>query len=234
MMELRNIRVVLDDKRILGPVDLDWKKGESIAILGANGAGKSTLLKVLATLQKPSFGEMRFSGGMQQKEWRQSIGTVFPETFLYDALTGIENLIFYAKLYAMKNPNHVEERLGEVGLWSVRDEPVHTYSKGMKQRLSIARALVHQPAWLLLDEPFDGLDMESVSIVEQLLSKLRMQGIGWVLVSHDMEQAWKNCDRALLLHQGRFCEEANCDRNSYEPFLLQARRWMKESPYAVS
>jgi len=234
MMELRNVRVVLDEKRILGPIDLDWKKGESIALLGANGAGKSTLLKVLATLHKPSLGEMKFPDDMGLKKWRQSIGTVFSETFLYDALTGMENLNFYAKLYGTANRTDAEERLKEVGLWTVRYEPVRTYSKGMKQRLSIARALVHHPAWLLLDEPFDGLDLESISIMEQLLSKLRLHGMGWVLVTHDMEQAWNNCDRALLLHQGRFCEQANCDEFSYDPFLQQVRRWMKESPYAVS
>lgn len=221
MIQLHQVHIELNEKPILRSIDLEWKQGESIALAGANGAGKSTLLKVLATLLKPASGKMILPEGKGLKQWRRSIGTVFPETFMYDALTAKENLEFYAQLYHVngENINRIEEMLDQVGLFQVRHEWVRTFSKGMRQRLSIARALIHQPDYLLLDEPFDGLDAKSTEQIELLLRHLKSSGVGWILVSHDLTQAWRLCDRALLLHQGRICVNTICEEDGYTTFL---------------
>jgi heme exporter protein A len=236
MIQLRQVHVELNEKPILRSIDLEWKQGESIALAGANGAGKSTLLKVLATLLKPASGKMILPKGKGLRQWRQSIGTVFPEIFMYDALTAKENLEFYAQLYHVnvKNINRAEEMLDQVGLFQVRHEWVRTFSKGMRQRLSIARALIHQPNYLLLDEPFDGLDAKSTEQIELLLRHLKSSGVGWILVSHDLSQAWRLCNRAILLHQGRIGLKATCKENAYPLFMEDYRRIVKETSDAIS
>jgi heme exporter protein A len=233
MMQLNDVRVVLDDKTILRSINLHWSPGESIALVGANGAGKSTLLKIVATLLKPSLGEMVLPGNMGIKQWRQSVGAVFPQTFLYDAMTAMENLQYYAHLYNVEEKTHLEILLKQVGLYHVRHDPIRVFSKGMKQRLSIARALVHQPKYLLLDEPFDGLDANSVDQIKDLLVNFKKEGVGWILVSHDVQQAWMLCDRVVLLHQGHIDLEMHCKEQSYSEFIREFRRMVKESPYAV-
>lgn len=229
MIELSDVNVMLDDKSILRSIDFVWRKGETVALLGPNGAGKSTLLKVVATLIKPTSGRLTFPEGMNKSEWRQTIGAVFQETFLYGSLTALENLEFYAKLYRCYDQKWIEEMLHRVGLWKVRNEKVNSYSKGMRQRLSLARALIHRPECLLFDEPFDGLDVESSIAMEQLFMQLRKEGVGWILVSHDIRQAWDYCDRAVLLYNGRINKESACHENTYESFLLELRHIMKES-----
>jgi ABC-type multidrug transport system ATPase subunit len=234
MIQLQQVNVELDEKHVLHSIDLKWRQGESIVLAGANGAGKSTLLKVLSTLLKPASGKMILPKEKGIRQWRQSIGTVFPETFLYDALTAIENLDFYAQLYNVRNINVIEEMLDKVGLFQLRHEPVRAFSKGMRQRLSIARALVHQPDYLLLDEPFDGLDAKSTEQIEQLLWHLKSSGVGWILVSHDLFQARRLCERAVLLHQGRIYLSTACNEDAYTKFLEDYRRILKETSDVIS
>lgn len=223
MIRLEDIGVVLDDKPILRSIRFVWEKGENIALLGPNGAGKSTLLKVMATLIKPTSGKLILPERISRNHWRQLIGAVFQETFLYGSLTAIENLQFYAKLYHRYDQKKIEELLSRVGLWKMRKERVDSFSKGMKQRLSLARALVHQPEYLLLDEPFDGLDMKSTEVISELFIDLKKEGVRWILVSHDIRQAWSYCDRAVVLYQGQLNQEINCHDQSYKTFLTDYR-----------
>lgn len=223
MMRLEDIGVVLDDKPILRSIHFVWEKGENIALLGPNGAGKSTLLKVMATLIKPTSGKLILPERISRNHWRQLIGAVFQETFLYGSLTAIENLQFYAKLYHHYDQNKIEELLSRVGLWEMRKERVDSFSKGMKQRLSLARALVHQPEYLLLDEPFDGLDMKSTEVISELFIDLKKEGVRWILVSHDIRQAWSYCDRAIVLYQGQLNQEIICNDQSYKTFFADYR-----------
>jgi heme exporter protein A len=235
MIQLCGVGVELNEKPVLHSIDLKWKQGETIALAGANGAGKSTLLKVLAVLIKPSTGEILFPDGTDTKQWRRSLGAVFPLNFLYDALTAMENLRFYARLYGTIQKDKMEEVLAQVGLFQVRNEPVRIFSKGMKQRLSIARALIHQPHYLLLDEPFDGLDANSAERIEELLLYFKKSGTGFMLVSHQLSHAWKLCDRALLLDHGRIRLDEACNDEAYANFLGEYRRVTeKEYGYGIS
>ncbi|WP_188453330.1 ABC transporter ATP-binding protein [Virgibacillus oceani] len=228
MMELQNINLFMNDKNVLHSINLQWRKGESIALIGANGAGKSSLLKVLGTLVKPNSGKLKYPSDLSVKEWKKLLGIVFPETFLYHSLTAYENLRFYQKLYGKINKDRIDEVLKQVKLFHVKQEIVDTYSKGMKQRLSIARALLHNPTYLLLDEPFDGLDSESKEILKNMLLQMRQKGTGYILVSHDSEQAWELCDRAVLMHEGRIIAEGKCTNQGYFPFIKRYREIVKE------
>jgi heme exporter protein A len=233
MMQLKQVDVVLEEKLVLQSVNLNWDKGQTLALIGANGAGKSTLLKVLAGLINPESGTVLLPSGMSMKEWRRYLGTVFQDTFLYNAMTPMENLEFYAQLYDVKNKTGIADLLKKVGLYRVRNERVSIFSKGMKQRLSIARALVHQPQYLLLDEPFDGLDVESVEQVMQLLNNLKQHGVGWLLVSHHMEQAWECCEEAIVLHRGQIRSRTACTDSTYTDFLGKYREMLKEQRHAI-
>lgn len=147
-------------------------------------------------------------------------------------MTAMENLRFYAKIYDITDIKPIENILKDVGLFRVRHEPVRSFSKGMKQRLSLARALLHRPRFLLLDEPFDGLDAESEDRIKLLLLSLHESGVGWVLVSHDVHMAWSLCDRTVLLHQGCIHQEIKCHEQEADVFLQNYRRLVKESPHA--
>lgn len=234
MVLLENVDVLINDIRILNQINFNCKKGEAIALCGANGAGKSTLLKVLAGIIKPSSGRIHYPEGMNPQQWRYSLGVVFPESFLYETLTAEENLHFYRRLYGVKDKHKVEQLLEDVGLKHVYDEFVGSFSKGMKQRLSIARALLHNPSYLLLDEPFEGLDIDSQSFLEHLLKDLAKQDTGIILVNHNIEQAWNICHRAILLHQGRVMIEENCRSESFRSFINHYRDMLKENNSAIS
>lgn len=233
MIQLQHIQVVLNEKAILRSINLNWKKGESIALTGANGAGKSTLLKVLSGSLQPNEGEIVHPEKMNPQQWRRNLGVIFEGNFLYEAMTAVENLHFYARLFRIAEPERAEKMLEKVGLFSVRHEQVRTFSKGMKQRLSIARALIHQPEYMLLDEPFDGLDSDSAHQIQHLLLDLKKDGIGWILVSHDIQKAWTLCDRAILLNQGCISLDMSCNDHTLPVFLNEHYRFVKESPYAL-
>ncbi|UOR13867.1 ABC transporter ATP-binding protein [Halobacillus amylolyticus] len=224
----------MNEKNVLRSINLHWRQGESIALIGANGAGKSSLLKVLSTLVKPSSGNIKYPVGISIRQWKESLGIVFPETFLYDGLTGYENLQFYQKLYGKVDKDGISQVLEQVELSQVQHELVSSYSKGMKQRLSIARALVHYPTYFLLDEPFDGLDLVSKQVLEDLLQQMHKKGTSYILVSHDTEHAWKLCDRALLMHKGRIVLEEKCTREGYLRFTNLYNALFKENQHDIS
>jgi heme exporter protein A len=233
MLVLENVEVNIDEHMILNQINLNWSKGEAIAVCGANGAGKSTLLKACAGLLQPSSGTVGYPDRMNLQQWRRSLGVIFPESFLYEKLTARENLDFYRRLYGVKDKHRAEQLLDDVRLSHVHDEFVRSFSKGMKQRLSIARALLHNPPFLLLDEPFEGLDVESQSFLEQWLKELKEHGTGILLVNHNIQQAWKICDRAVLLHQGRVVIEKKCHNESFHSFMNVYRGTMKENNGAI-
>lgn len=225
-MELKDVYVSLDGNPILKSINFSWNERETVAIIGANGAGKTTLLKLICLLVKPVKGELLLSG-LTGDSWRHKLGVVFPETFLYDDLTAYENLQFYQKLYRSSDPKKIIEMLEAVHLQTVKDEQVGTFSKGMKQRLSIVRALIHDPEFLILDEPFDGLDIQSKQILEDLLAERKNKGIGWLLVSHDVEHAWSLCDQALLMDRGKIVVHESCEKKKFDPFIKRYRLLMK-------
>ncbi len=195
--------------RAVGPLDLAVRAGETVALLGPNGAGKSTLLRLFATLQSPTSGRLRlFGSGASSFEGvasvRRRIGYLSHQTFLYDHLTGLENLLFYARLYGLPDPARAAlEAIHGARLDHRRDDRVGGYSRGMQQRLAIARALLHRPDLLLLDEPFTGLDHAASSSLEATLAEAREAGRTCVLATHDLDLGLRAAGRALVLADGR-------------------------------
>jgi heme ABC exporter ATP-binding subunit CcmA len=194
-------------RRALNRVSFSIASGEIVAVLGPNGAGKTTLLFVAATLLAPTAGEVRFgdwnaaTGG---DELRRLIGLVGHDLYVYSELSAIQNLRFFARLYGADQVDaRVESAMRKAGLEGRGDESIATFSRGMRQRLSIERALIHDPRLVLLDEPFTGLDEASAEALKDRLRSLRERGCMVLMTTHDFEAADGLADRALLLHDGR-------------------------------
>jgi heme ABC exporter ATP-binding subunit CcmA len=192
---------------VLAGLDLTVDAGELVVLLGANGAGKTTLLRVLATLLRPSGGALRIFGedaSRRAPAARRRVGHVGHESACYPDLTGEENLQFYARLHAVPDPaRRIPELLRWAGLEGSACRPVRAYSRGMAQRLALARALLHGPELLLLDEPFSGLDPAGSARLRALLAELRQSGHSIVLSTHDIERVAPIATRVAILHRGR-------------------------------
>jgi heme exporter protein A len=192
---------------VLAGVDLVVDVGETVALLGPNGAGKTTLLRVLALLLRPSAGRLAIfgaDGATAPPALRRRIGYVGHESLCYPDLTAAENLAFYASLFAIPEATaRVAEVLAWAGLEETARRPARTFSRGMAQRLSLARALLHRPTLLLLDEPYTGLDPQAVEALQERLAALRAAGHAIVLTTHDIERAMPVATRLAILHRGR-------------------------------
>ena len=192
-------------------LDATFRGGEVCALLGPNGAGKSTLMNLLSTLMTPSEGELWVDGRslseVGARALRARIGFVGHHTMVYGALTAAENLTFFAQLYGLRHPEGLDqlvaERLEEVGLSETARRPAAGFSRGMAQRLSLARALLPDPAVLLLDEPFTGLDQEGIAQAEALIHKHKARGAAVIASSHDLGVMERISDVALMLKRGR-------------------------------
>lgn len=199
--------------QVLRGVDLDVRGGEMLAVAGPNGAGKTTLLRLLAGLMRPSAGEVRIRGQRPTRDDpgpRRAIGLLSHHTFLYDDLTPAENLHFTARLYGLADAaGATRTALEEVGLTARADTPVRHLSRGLLQRAAIARALLHQPDILLLDEPFTGLDAPSADRFRTLLASQLARGRALVLVSHHLAEAWDLATHVAVLSGGRWALEGS-------------------------
>jgi len=189
----------------LSALDLEVHAGESLTIFGPNGAGKTTLVKLLATVLRPSQGRLGLFGEKHPRpELRRRIGLVSHGSFLYGDLTAAENLRFYGKLYGVAGAeSRIEEMLAEVGLGAWRERPLRTFSRGMEQRLALARAFLHDPDLLLLDEPYTGLDPQAVAHLQEILVRFHRRGKTIVLTTHDIGRGLEVCDQAVILAGGR-------------------------------
>ena len=191
--------------RALRGLDLTVARGRALAIFGSNGAGKTTLLRVLAGLTRPTRGEVSVLGEPLPAGHavRARIGLLGHETFLYGDLTAAENLEYYARLYGLRDRARVEELLDAIALGEAAARPTRTYSRGMQQRLSLARAVLHCPELLLLDEPFAALDPVGADLFTTLIARLRANGTTVLLTTHDFERGLELADDAVVLHRGR-------------------------------
>jgi heme exporter protein A len=186
-------------------IDLDLASGDSLAVLGPNGAGKSTLLRLVAGLARPSAGSLEVAGWpASARQARARIGYIGHATLLYATLTARENLLFAGRLHRVADPGvRADELLAEEGLEDVAHRPAGDFSRGMAQRLAIARGLVHDPEVVVLDEPFTGLDRRSAERLAERLRTLHREGRTVVLVTHDVERAVQAADAAIVLSRGR-------------------------------
>jgi heme exporter protein A len=191
------------ERTVLRGITLDLAAGQTLAVLGRNGAGKSTLLRILATLLRPHEGGVKLFGEPLPREgWkvRGRIGLLGHEPLLYRDLTGRENLAYHARLHRLAE-ERVDELLDAVGMRERAEDPVRSLSRGMVQRLTIARAVLHAPQLLLLDEPRSNLDPAAGELVEPLIG--RADGVTRVLTSHDPQAALAEADLVLALAGGR-------------------------------
>ncbi|WP_342432268.1 ABC transporter ATP-binding protein [Neobacillus sp. FSL H8-0543] len=211
MIEIKKLIKQADNKIILRGIDLSIKQGETVAILGPNGAGKSTLLKVLATLIKPSSGLVKINGldlKKDQIEVKKIFGYLPHSSLLYDHYSPLENLIFFGKLYGVKNiDKRAAELVKEVGLSFFINDPVKNFSRGMIQRIAIARAIIHEPKILLLDEPHTGLDQGAISILNNVILSMKEKGSTTLMVTHDFKQAAEICDRIIIIKNGKIADD---------------------------
>ncbi|MFQ6015057.1 MAG: heme ABC exporter ATP-binding protein CcmA [Anaerolineae bacterium] len=207
MIEIEGLSKSFGNKVALQDINLLVSEGQFLTIFGPNGAGKTTLLRVLATLSKPTSGTARLAGldlGHGAVEIRRNIGLVSHQTFLYDDLTAAENLRFYGRMYNVPElESRVKELVNQVGLSHRLHDPVRTYSRGMQQRLAIARAIIHNPPILLLDEPYTGLDQQATGMLRGVLSDLAIQGRTVIMTTHNLEQGLALCHQVAILANGR-------------------------------
>jgi heme exporter protein A len=192
-------------------VDFSMEQGEFLTIFGPNGAGKTTLLRMLAGLLRPTRGEIRIAGERVDPgahDWRRRVGVLSHQTFLYGRLTAEENLRFYGRLYGLKDlTDRVAARLAEVDLESRASDRVHTFSRGMQQRLALARTLLHDPDLVLLDEPYTGLDPHAARMLRGVLEQLRDGSRTVLLITHNLAQGLELADRVVVQADGRWVSD---------------------------
>jgi ABC-type multidrug transport system ATPase subunit len=197
-------------RRALSHISLTLRAGEIVGLLGPNGAGKSTLIATLATLAAPTKGEVRYGDRPARAlgaALRARIGLLAHDLHLYPELSARQNLAFFAALYGLDARAPVDAALESAGLQDRADDPVDGFSRGMRQRLALERALIHHPRFVLFDEPFTGLDDGAVAIVSDRLQRLAAEGAIVVLATHDLDLADGLVTRVALIRDGRLLSD---------------------------
>jgi heme exporter protein A len=206
-IEVHKVTKAFGHQVALRGVDLTVMEGEFLTLFGPNGAGKTTLIRIAASLARPTAGTVRIQGNDLSKvatSLRRNIGLISHNPLLYGDLTPDENLRFFARMYDLPAADErIDSVLEQVGLAARRRDPVRTFSRGMVQRLAIARAILHDPAIMLLDEPYTGLDLQAADMLRLVLQELAASNRTVVLTTHNLEQGLEMCDRAAILNRGK-------------------------------
>ena len=215
LIHVQGIHKRYASKPILKGVYLTIGEGEVVALLGANGVGKSTLLRIIAGLMKADRGEILLGGVAMHKastELRRYVGLVSHAPLLYEHLSGLENLTFFASLYDLQQSGErIEAVLQAVDLWRRRNDLVRTYSRGMQQRLAIARAILHDPPILLLDEPDTGLDLPSAHMLQTMIEHLSDHRRAILFSTHNLERAASWANSVAILSSGTINQYASTE-----------------------
>jgi heme exporter protein A len=206
MIEVRKLVKRFGLKTVLRGLDFQVEAGEFVAVLGPNGAGKTTFLRILASLSRPTLGDVRIAGHLlpaQASAVRRRLGVVSHQPLLYGDLSAEENLRFYGRMYSVSGlERRVDEVLELVGLAARRRDLVRTFSRGMQQRLAIGRAVFHDPEVMLFDEPHTGLDQDASTMLDKVLSEVAARGRTVVMTSHDLARTADLATRFDVLSRG--------------------------------
>ena len=223
VITIASVSKAFGPKLVLNNVDLEVYKSEGICICGVNGAGKSTLLRIITGLLRPAKGSVKLCGfdvNTDPEKTKASLGLISHKSMLYSELTIPENLHFFARLYGVKDARkRIKKLIAEVGLSSYWYDKASVLSRGMLQRLAIARAIVHNPAVLLADEPFTGLDTQAVQHLIDVLGKFQVDGGTLVMTTHNTRLALQCCDRVVVLDKGSFIFDAKTSQIDTGPFI---------------
>jgi heme ABC exporter ATP-binding subunit CcmA len=224
----RNLPKTFGRFSALRSLSIDVPRGESLVIVGRNGAGKTTFLKIVSSIIRSYTGEVVVAGkNLKQADdgTRSTIGFVSHESLLYKDLTVRDNLDFYARMYGVADRDRkIREIIARVDLEAKTDVLVRALSRGMKQRLSLARAFIHGPGILLLDEPFTGLDERASEILDRFLGEFKTSGGTLVMVTHDIERGWRLADRVVVFEKGKIVHETAPRESSFDAFRNEYRR----------
>ena len=224
----RNLTKTFGRFTALRSLSLEVPRGESLTIVGRNGAGKTTFLKIVSSIIRSYTGEVLISGKnlkTADEDTRRTIGFVSHESLLYKDLTVRDNLGFYARMYGVADRDRrIGEIIRRVDLEAKTDVLVRALSRGMKQRLSLARAFIHSPSILLLDEPFTGLDERASEILDSLLGEFKASGGTLVMVTHDIERGWRLADRVVVFEKGKIVHQTSPRGSSFDAFRNEYRR----------
>ncbi len=229
-IQVKHLAKSFGGRLVLRNLELEVEHGHSLGIIGHNGSGKTTLIRILAGLTRPNSGTVQIDGvaqGTSACDARQSIGLVSHNTFLYQDLTPIENLRFYGRLFDVPDMEaRIEVSLERLGLGHHRNSPVRTLSRGLQQRCSIARALLHDPPVVLLDEPDSGLDIQGAGLLPELLQAAGLAQRTVIMTSHNLELSLAMVERVAILARGRLAWQRSTEgltlaevRDAYYTYL---------------
>jgi ABC-type Na+ transport system, ATPase component len=218
MLKVANLSKQFKDVKALDNVSFSVKEGEIVGLLGENGAGKTTTLRIIATMLKPTSGTVETNGYdiiKEPKLVRKQIGILFGgEVGLYDRLTGRENIRYFANLYGISNEEadrKINELSKELEMEEYIDRRVGKFSRGMKQKIAIARSIVHSPSIMLFDEPSTGLDVSAARTVQDFILNCKGQNKTVLFSSHSMKEVEKLCDRVVIINKGKIIEQGTID-----------------------
>jgi heme exporter protein A len=230
-LQADDIRKTFGHFTALAGVTMEVRRGEFVGLFGRNGAGKTTFLKIAATLMRSTHGKLRIHGidiAEESEKARAKIGFLSHNTYIYRDLSPVENLRFFGRLYGVADAeDRIPLLLERVGLKRRANDPVRSFSRGLHQRIGIARVFLHRPSLVFLDEPYTGLDANAVQMLDELLDETIAAGNTVILTTHDLEQGLRAASRAVVLDRGRvvFSGDAHGTpvREAYNDYVRSAR-----------